>query len=118
MQASTSKGTVALTSSTREDLRSGGGAYERVHPYTRDIIHTLFPPHTRGGTFYLGLLASAAVKPCASPCKPQEMNEVAAVVTVAQGCDELSPLLHLSYCTPPMSLMISLPLGLLPGEKL
>jgi len=117
MQASTSKGTVALTSSTREDLRSGGGAYERVHPYTRDIIHTLFPSHTCGGTFYLGLLASAAVKPCASPCKPQEMNEVAAVVTVAQGCDELSRLVHLSYDTTQMYLMIYRTLGLLREEK-
>src|SRR5258708_22390303 len=106
MLVSTSKGTVALTSSTREDLRSGGGAYERVHPYPRDIIHPLFRPHTRGGTFYLGLLASAAVKPCASPCKPQEMNEVAAVVTVAPGCDELSRLVHFSYGTPQLFLLV------------
>jgi hypothetical protein len=117
MQASTAKGTVALTSSIIEDLRSGGVAYERVHPFTRDIIHTLFPPPTRGEAFYLGLLANAAIKPCASPRKPEEVKEVAAVITVTQGCNELCRRVGMSYDTVHMYLVIYRTLGFLYEEK-
>jgi hypothetical protein len=94
-----------------------GIAYERIHPSTRQIIHALFPAHTRGEAFFLGLLANATIKPYVLPGKPEEVNEDAAVVSVMQGCDELCQRVALSYDTTHMYLVIFRALGLLYEEK-
>lgn len=89
--------------------------YERVDPFTRCIIHILFPVHTCRFTFFLGLLANATVKQYVLHGGPKDRGD-AAVFSV-QGCAELSRPLRLSYDTTQKYLAIYRALGLLAVEK-
>lgn len=78
--------TILANSMAYEKPGREGVTYERVDLSSRNIIHILFPEHTRGFAFFLGLLSMANDR-----CD-------AAVVSV-RGCAELSRLMHLSYDT-------------------
>ena len=93
-----------------------GVDYEQVDPYTRHVIHALFPAPTRGYTFYRGLLANAIVTHDKLSRMPQEMRGNAAVVQVT-GYAELSQYIGLSYETTHMYVLIYRALGLLYLEK-
>jgi hypothetical protein len=117
MQTSTTGRAIASSPSTTTSPQQGGVAYERVHPSTRCIIETLFPPHTRGVAFLRGLLTSATVMPYVPSDDSGEVREDTAVVSVKQGCDELRQRVHMAYDTTHMYLVIYRALGLLYEEK-
>jgi hypothetical protein len=94
-----------------------GVDYERVDPATCRLIHALFPPHTCGFFFFLGLLANAVAKQYVLPGLPEGTRGDAAIVNVTNGYAGLSRRLRLSYDTTHMYLLIYRALGLLYMEK-
>src|SRR5690348_10695537 len=85
---------------------------ERIHPYTCHVISQLFPPHTRGGAFMFGLLSNAVFKRNALPDLPEDARRGVAIVSLTQGCAELSQRVDLGYDTTQMYLAIYRTLGL------
>ncbi len=107
-----------LSLAASDSQRAGEGVdYERVDPTTCRLIHALFPPHTCGFAFFLGLLANAMVKQYALSGLPESVRGDAAIVNVTNGYVGLSQRLHLSYDTTHMYLLIYRALGLLYVEK-
>jgi len=115
MQVSRAVQTVTMPADSMANDKVGaeGVAYERVDPSTRCIIHTLFPAHTCGFAFFLGLLTNAIVKQYVLPSMPKEVRGDAAVVSVVKGYAELSQRLRLSYDTTHMYALVFRALGLL-----
>ena len=89
-----------------------GVAHDRIDSYTCRVIHTLFPPHTCGFAFFVGLLKNAIVKQCTLPDDLADVRKDTAVVSM-KGYAELSMRLGMSYDTTHMYLVIFRALGLL-----
>lgn len=111
------KKTSSSTAKTGDQVEVEVVAYERIHPYTCHVISHLFPPHTRGGTFMFGLLSNAVFTRNALPDLPEDARREVAVVSLTQGCAELSQRVDLGYDTTQMYLAIYRTLGLLYVEK-
>lgn len=93
-----------------------GVDYAQVDPSTRETLHTLFSPRSRGYAFFCGLLANATVRPYTSPHLPKEIRGDVAIVNV-KGYAALCQRIGLSYDTTHMYMLIMRTLGMLYVEK-
>jgi hypothetical protein len=107
------KKTSSSTAKTGDQVEVKVVADERIHPYTCHVISHLFPSHTRGQTFMFGLLSNAVFKRNALTDLPAEDRRGVAIVSLTQGCAELSQRVDLGYDTTQMYLAIYRTLGLL-----
>ena len=95
----------------------GGVDVARVDPTTLALVQALFPTHLCGRSFLVAYLANAQCEDCLHPSVPAERRGEAAIVCVG-GYRSLAKLLHFSYETTHMYVLVFRALGLLFDLKL